>query len=82
MIVEGYYNVRILAKPMLSISVKGVKMLCENAHFDALTGNWIIDSERLLTSQSSGQQKHQHIPYHTGSGEIVCSKCGEICGCR
>ena len=37
---------------------------------------------RHLTTKSSGQKKHQHIPYHTGSGEIVCSECGEICGCR
>ena len=23
---------------------------------------------------------HTHTPYHTGSSEIVCRECGEICG--
>lgn len=25
---------------------------------------------------------HEHTPYHTGSGEIICSKCGHPCGGR
>lgn len=52
MIVEGLYNVRILAKSNLLISVNGEKMLCENARFDPLTGNWIIDGECLLNKCS------------------------------
>ena len=24
-------------------------------------------------------KKHVHKPYHTGSGEVVCSECGEPC---
>jgi hypothetical protein len=28
---------------------------------------------------NTNNNKHRHKPYHTGSGEVICVKCGEPC---
>jgi len=69
MIVEGYFEVKILSEPLILISVKGAKMLCRNIRFESFSGNWIIDGERLLSSQIE--------PTLTPGGDLVIC---EICG--
>ncbi len=56
MIVEGYYDVKILTEPLSVISVKGTKMLCKNAFYDAAHGKWIIEGEQLLSEDDTNEK--------------------------
>lgn len=57
MIVEGYWNVKILTESLLVISVKGTKMLCKDAFYDAPTGKWIIRGELPLSEGDEDEKE-------------------------